>query len=37
MVEHNGLCQVHRAEVLEIRGAWTDALAAAVRGAERFD
>jgi DNA-binding CsgD family transcriptional regulator/tetratricopeptide (TPR) repeat protein len=37
MVEHNGLCQVHRAEVLEIRGAWTDALAAATRGAERFD
>ena len=37
MVEHNGLCQVHRAEVLEIGGAWTDALAAAVRGAERFD
>jgi DNA-binding CsgD family transcriptional regulator len=37
MVEHNGLCQVHRAEVLEIGGAWTDALAAAVRAAERFD
>jgi len=37
MIEHNGLCQVHRAEVLEIGGDWTAALAAAERAAERFD
>ena len=37
MIEHNGLCQVHRAEVLEVGGAWTDALAAARRAAERFE
>lgn len=37
MVEHNGLCQVHRAEVLELGGAWDDALDAAVLAADRFD
>jgi DNA-binding NarL/FixJ family response regulator len=37
MVEHNGLCQVHKAEVLELDGAWTDALAAAELAADRFD
>jgi len=37
MVEHNGLCQVHRAEVLELGGAWADALDAAELAADRFD
>jgi DNA-binding NarL/FixJ family response regulator len=37
MVEHNGLCQVHRAEVLELDGAWADALDAAKLAADRFD
>ncbi|GAA2136064.1 LuxR C-terminal-related transcriptional regulator [Nocardioides koreensis] len=37
MVEHNGLCQVHRAEVLELEGAWADALDAAEQAADRFD
>ena len=37
MVEHNGLCQVHRAEVLELGGAWADALDAAGLAADRFD
>ena len=37
MVEHNGLCQVHRAEVLELGGAWADALDAARLAADRFD
>ena len=37
MVEHNGLCQVHKAEVLELGGAWTDALDAAQLAADRFD
>jgi DNA-binding NarL/FixJ family response regulator len=37
MVEHNGLCQVHRAEVLELGGAWADALNAAELAADRFD
>jgi hypothetical protein len=36
MVEHNGLCQVHRAEVLELEGAWADALEAAELAANRF-
>ncbi|WP_344215143.1 helix-turn-helix transcriptional regulator [Kribbella sancticallisti] len=37
MVEHNGLCQVHRAEVLELGGAWSDALDAAELAAGRLD
>ena len=37
MVEHNGLCQVHKAEVLELGGAWADALDAAELAADRFD
>ena len=37
MVEHNGLCQVHRAEVLELAGSWDDALGAAELAADRFD
>ncbi len=36
MIAHNGLCLVHRAEVLQQRGAWTDALAEARRAVERF-
>jgi tetratricopeptide (TPR) repeat protein len=36
MVAHNGLCLVHRAEILERQGAWTEALAEARRAAERF-
>jgi hypothetical protein len=26
MVAHNGLCLVHRAEIMQLRGAWADAL-----------
>jgi hypothetical protein len=26
MVAHNGLCLVHRAEIMQLRGAWEDAL-----------
>jgi DNA-binding CsgD family transcriptional regulator len=37
MVEHHGLCQVHKAEVLELSGAWADALDAAKLAADRFD
>jgi DNA-binding NarL/FixJ family response regulator len=36
MVAHNGLCLVHRAEILQMQGAWGDALAEAGRAAERF-
>lgn len=36
MIAHNGLCLVHRAEVLQLRGAWPDALKEACRAAERF-
>ena len=36
MVAHNGLCLVHRAEILQLKGAWADALAEARRAAERF-
>ncbi|MGW4896307.1 LuxR C-terminal-related transcriptional regulator [Kitasatospora sp. NPDC004240] len=36
MVAHNGLCQVHRAEVLQYGGAWPDALDAARRASERY-
>jgi DNA-binding CsgD family transcriptional regulator len=35
MVEHNGLCLVHRAEIKQFGGAWTDALDEARRAAER--
>jgi len=36
MVAHNGLCLVHRAEIMQLQGAWSDALAEARRAAERF-
>jgi DNA-binding CsgD family transcriptional regulator len=36
MVAHNGLCRVHRAEILQLQGAWTDALEEARQAAERF-
>jgi hypothetical protein len=36
MVAHNGLCLVHRAEILQLRGAWGDALVEAQRATERF-
>jgi DNA-binding CsgD family transcriptional regulator len=36
MVAHNGLCLVHRAEIMQLRGAWTDALQEASRAADRF-
>jgi DNA-binding CsgD family transcriptional regulator len=36
MVAHNGLCLVHRAEVMQVQGAWGDALEEARRAAERF-
>lgn len=36
MVAHNGLCLVHRAEILQMLGAWTDALEQARVAAERF-
>jgi DNA-binding CsgD family transcriptional regulator len=36
MVAHNGLCLVHRAEIMQLRGAWEDALEEAQRAAERF-
>jgi len=36
MVAHNGLCLVHRAEIMQFRGAWPDALEEARRAAARF-
>jgi DNA-binding NarL/FixJ family response regulator len=36
MVAHNGLCLVHRAEVMQLMGSWADALTEAQRAAERF-
>jgi hypothetical protein len=36
MVAHNGLCLVHRAEIMQLQGAWDDALVEARRAAERF-
>ncbi|HET6165454.1 MAG TPA: LuxR C-terminal-related transcriptional regulator [Marmoricola sp.] len=36
MVTHNGLCLVHRAEIMQLRGGWNDALAEAERAADRY-
>jgi DNA-binding NarL/FixJ family response regulator len=36
MVAHNGLCLVHRAEILQLQGAWDEAVAEARGAAERF-
>ncbi len=36
MVAHTGQCLVHRAEILQVHGAWPDALNEARRAAERF-
>jgi DNA-binding CsgD family transcriptional regulator/tetratricopeptide (TPR) repeat protein len=36
MVAHNGLCLVHRAEMLQLRGDWPSALAEAAAALERF-
>ena len=37
MVAHTGVCLVHRAEILELQGAWADALQEARQAAERFE
>jgi len=36
MVAHNGLCLVHRAEIMILGGEWDDALSEARRSVERF-
>ena len=36
MVAHTGLCLVHRAEILQLQGAWRDALDEARRAGERL-
>jgi len=36
MVAHNGLCRVHRAEVLQYAGSWAEALGEAREARERF-
>jgi len=36
MVAHNGLCLVHRADILQMRGAWPAALEAATDAVEKF-
>ena len=36
MVAHNGLCLVHRAEIMMLGGDWESALEEARRSAERF-
>lgn len=36
MVAYTGQCLVHRAEVLQVQGAWSDALEEARRAADRF-
>jgi DNA-binding CsgD family transcriptional regulator len=36
MVAHTGVCLVHRAEIMELGGAWPDALEEAQRAVERF-
>jgi DNA-binding CsgD family transcriptional regulator len=36
MIAHTGLCSVHRAEIMELEGAWLDALDEAQRAARRL-
>jgi len=36
MVTHNGLCRVHKAEILQLRGAWDEAASEAAEAATRF-
>jgi DNA-binding NarL/FixJ family response regulator len=36
MVAHNALCLVHRAEIMQLRGAWEDAVQEVRRATERF-
>jgi DNA-binding CsgD family transcriptional regulator len=36
MVTHNGLCLVHRAEIMQLQGRWGQALDEARRAADRF-
>jgi DNA-binding CsgD family transcriptional regulator len=36
MVAHTGLCLIHRAEILQLHGSWSDALEEARRARERF-
>jgi DNA-binding NarL/FixJ family response regulator len=36
MVAHNGLCLVHRAEIMQLQGSWEQALEEAAQAAERF-
>ena len=36
MVAHNGLCLVHRAEILQLSGDWATALTEAEKASERF-
>ncbi|MEK1853641.1 MAG: LuxR C-terminal-related transcriptional regulator [Phyllobacterium sp.] len=37
MVSFSGKCLVHRAEIMQFNGAWSDAIAEARRGCERFE
>lgn len=37
MVSFSGKCLVHRAEIMQFHGAWSDAIAEARRGCERFE
>jgi ATP/maltotriose-dependent transcriptional regulator MalT len=37
LVAFNGRCRVHRAEIMQLHGAWTDALEEARRGLERSE
>ena len=36
MVAHTGVCLVHRAEIMQLQGAWDDALEEARRAGDRF-